>query len=69
MVQCAAAAAKVLRPLRMDGLVYSPLNWYNFYFPHAPDVMYENEALFYSRVRPELGDWLETPKVWSSPSI
>jgi hypothetical protein len=67
VVQSAAAAAKVPRLVRLDGLVYAPLNLFNYYFPHAPDVMYETEAKFYAKVRPEL-DWLETPQVYGSES-
>ena len=49
-----AFVAAVLRPIRLDRLVYSFINWYNYLLPHAPDSMYENEALVYRRIHPEL---------------
>ncbi len=63
LLQLGAAAADVLRPVGLDGLIYLCLNWYNYYLPHAPDAMYENEARVYRHVLPELSSVVETPRV------
>ena len=56
----AAVAARLLRPLKLDWVVYRAANTYNFVLAHAPDAMYDNEARVYRReipslVRPERG--------------
>lgn len=60
-LRLAARAARLLQPLRLEHLVYMATNLYNFYFPHAPDAMYENEARFYALLRSEL-TFLQAPR-------
>lgn len=45
-------------------LVYRSANVVNYYLPHAPDSMYENETRFYRDVRPELS--IETPRCYGT---
>ena len=40
----AAVAARLLRPLKLDWVVYRAANTYNFVLAHAPDAMYDNEV-------------------------
>lgn len=47
-------------------LLLRAINLYNYFLPHAPDAMYENEGLFYQRVRPLLGNLVETPNVYGT---
>lgn len=47
-------AEHVLRHVGLDFIVFYGLNFYQYYFPHAPDSMYENETRFYREVRPAL---------------
>ena len=62
-INALATAAALLRPIRLDRLVYLIANTYNYYLPHAPEPMYDNEARFYSILRPELGANFEAPIV------
>lgn len=54
VIQWSGAMADRLAAFRLDYILFFCLNWYNYYFPHAPDAMYENEARFYRDVRMEL---------------
>ena len=54
LVRLAGWSARLLRRLGLDWVVFLCLNRYNYYLPHAPDCMYENEAMFYRHIRPEL---------------
>ena len=53
-MRLAGWSARLLRRLGLDWVVFLCLNRYNYYLPHAPDCMYENEAMFYRHIRPEL---------------
>ena len=48
--------AQLLSFVWLDWIVYSIINTYNYYMPHAPDAMYENETRFYRELRRELDD-------------
>lgn len=45
-------------------IVFTLINIYQRFFPHAPESMYSNEVLFYHDVRPELD--IEAPQVFAS---
>ena len=66
LVSVAAWSAWLLRPLGLDRLVYFCLNAYNYYFPHAPDAMYENEARVYRHIRRDLPPEMMAPKVYGT---
>lgn len=44
--------------------VFTLINVYQRFFPHAPECMYSNEVRFYHDIRPELD--IETPQVFAS---
>jgi hypothetical protein len=45
-------------------LVFTLINTYQRFFPHAPEAMYANEVCFYRDVRPELD--IEAPRAFAS---
>lgn len=66
LMQGASIAARILRPLCLDGIVYAAINAYNRNFPHAPNEMYSNEARVCHMVRPELPTAVEAPEVFGT---
>ena len=62
-MKLAAVAARLLRPVGLDRLVYAATNLYNFYFPHAPDVMYVTEATFYATLHSEVSQLIDLPQL------
>eukprot|EP01052_Picozoa_sp_SAG31_P042327 SAG31_NODE_6689_length_1924_cov_0.948493_1_plen_198_part_10 len=66
LVSVAAWSAWLLRPVGLDRLVFFCLNTYNYYFPHAPDAMYENEARVYRHLRCDLPSEMLAPAVYGT---
>jgi hypothetical protein len=68
MMQLTGMIANALHPVGLDSLVFLLINCYNYYLPHAPDAMYENEAKVYRFLRPEFDELelLEAPRVFAT---
>jgi hypothetical protein len=50
----------------LDFLIFNAINFYQRVFPHAPDVMYENETRFYKEIRRDLDPAIEAPAVFGT---
>lgn len=64
MLAFVSSLGKAFRMIGMEFLVYRGANVVNYYLPHAPDSMYENETRFYRDIRPELS--IETPRCYGT---
>lgn len=56
------ALASFAERCSLGPLLFTIINAYSRAVPHAPDVMYRNEALFYRTVRPSLPESVEVPR-------
>ena len=36
--------------MKLDRVIFRAINFYHWYFPHAPDAMYENETRMYGEI-------------------